>query len=67
MRVRVCMYGTCVYVYACRVHASTCMRAQCMRLRVSMYGKCVYVYIQVRYMRLRVCMYGTCVYMCACK
>ena len=55
LHLRVCMYGTCVYVYACTY----------LRLRVCMYGTCVYVYA-CTYLRLRVCMYGTCVYVYEC-
>ena len=63
---RVCMYGTCVYVYAFTLHACTCMHLHYMRVRVCMYGTCVYVYaftlhactcMHLHYMRVRVCMY----------
>ena len=54
MRVRVCMYGTCVNVYACTVHACTCMH---LRVRVP-----AYTCMHLHYMRVRVCIYITCVY-----
>ena len=72
--IHVCMYGTCVYVYAFTLHACTCMHLHYIRVRVCMYGTCVYVYaftlhactcMHVRYMRVRVCMCGTCVYVYA--
>ena len=72
--IRVCIYITCVYVYAFTLHACTCMHVRYLRIRVCMYGTCVYVYaftlhacacMHVRYMRVRVCMYGTCVYVYA--
>ena len=37
MHIRVCMYGPCVYVYACTVRVYTCMDVCYMCLRVCMF------------------------------
>ena len=68
MRVCVCMYGSCVYVYAFTLHACMCMHVRYMRVRVCIYITCVYVYaftlqvpaytcMHLYYMRVRVCIY----------
>ena len=61
MCVRVCMYGTYmyVYVYACTVH-----EIQHIHVRVCMYT-CMYNVCTV-HACIRVCIYGTCVYVYAC-
>ena len=56
LRVRVCMYSTCVYVYAFTLHVFTCMHVRYLRVRVCIYITCVYVYA----------FYITCVYVYAC-
>ena len=69
MRVRVCIYITCVYVYAFTLqvpaftlHACMCMHVRYMRVRVCIYIACVYVYGYDTYI---VClhMHKTCMYL----
>ena len=56
---------SCVYVYACVLHVSTCMHVRYIRVRVCMYSTCIYVFACT--VHVRTCMYNVCTvcaYMC---